>query len=54
MQIESDATPAIASESYPLPAEIFAAQWVKLWSQNGAGVGVNQGADRVFLLDLKA
>ena len=55
LQIENDATVAIAGSSYALPAEMFGAFFVKLWSQNGAGVGVNQvGADRVFSLDLKA
>ena len=53
-QIENDDTVAIAGLSYALPAEMFGVQWVKLWSENGAGVGVNQGGDRVFNIDLKA
>ena len=44
---------ATAGRSYALPAEVFAAHYVQLWSQN-AGVSENQAADRVIQLSLKA
>jgi hypothetical protein len=43
-----------ASSAYPLPSWVFAAGWIKLWSHNGAGVGVNQDAARTLTLLLKS
>lgn len=42
-----------ASRAFELPPEIFAARYIKLWSQT-SGSGVNQGADRTFIVDLKS
>lgn len=36
-----------------LPPEVFACRYIKLWSQT-AGSGVNQGADRSIVVELKA
>ena len=44
---------ATADRSYALPAAIFAAHYVQLWSQN-AGVSENQAAARELQLSLKA
>lgn len=41
-----------AGSSHVIPAEVFAAHYVQLWSQN-AGVDENQAADRVIQLSLK-
>lgn len=41
------------SRMYELPPEIFACAYVKLWSQT-SGSGVNQGADRTFIVGLKS
>ena len=40
--------------AYTLPKELFAAQWVKLWSQDGAGSGTNQAAARTVIIELKS
>lgn len=42
------------SRGYALPAEVAACRYVKLWSQDGAASGTNQGAARTLLLDLKS
>lgn len=50
LQIDS---PAV-DEPYSTPAELFAARFVKLFSHDGSGNAVNQAADRVLGIDLKA
>ena len=40
--------------AYVLPKELFAAQHVKLWSQDGAGANTNQGAARTIIIELKS
>lgn len=45
--------PAV-DKTYVAPAEITAARWLKLWSQDGAGSGTNQGAARSLVVDCKA
>lgn len=47
-------TPPVAGQTYVAPAELAAARWVKLWSQDGSGNDTNQDADRVLRVDLKA
>ena len=47
------AGPAV-DQAYTLPKELFAAQFVKLWSQDGAGSGTNQGAARTIVVELKS
>ena len=47
------ASPA-ASKAYSAPAELFAAIYVKLWSQDGAGSDTNQAAARTLTLTFKA
>jgi hypothetical protein len=47
------ASPAV-DQAYTLPARVAACRFVKLWSQNGAGVDVNQTAARSLPVDLKA
>lgn len=42
-----------ASRAYVLPPEVGVCQHIKLWSQNGAGVSVNQGAKRTIQLTSK-
>lgn len=44
--------PAV-NNAYMLPADLAAAQWVKLWSNTG-GSGTNQAAARTITVDLKA
>ena len=44
---------ATAGRSHVVPADVFAARYVRLWSQN-AGANENQGADRVLRLSLKS
>jgi len=46
-------SPAV-SQAYALPAEVAGCHFVKLWSQDGAGSGTNQGADRALTLTLKS
>jgi len=45
------ASPA-ADQTHAIPVEVLAARFVKLWSQSG-GAGVNQGADRDLIVDMK-
>lgn len=45
--------PAV-SRCYQAPPEIAGCAYVRLWSQNGAGVSVNQGAQRSITVFLKA
>jgi len=40
--------------AYNCPPELFAARFVKLWSQNGSGTLTAQGAARTIVVDLKA
>lgn len=47
------ASPAV-DKAYTLPARVAACRFVKLWSQNGSGMDVNQTAARSLPLDLKA
>ena len=55
LRIESDDTVAVQGFSYPLPAELFGCQFVKLFSNNPASTAaITQGAARVLRLDLKA
>lgn len=42
-----------ASCSYSLPAKLYGARYVKLWSQNGSGTGANQGGARSIVVDFK-
>lgn len=44
----------VASAAYPLPAWVFAAQYIKLWSHDGSGNGVNQDSARTLTVFLKA
>lgn len=41
------ASPAV-NLAYASPPEVNGATWLKLWSQNGSGVGVNQAAERTI------
>ena len=43
-----------ASRAYNLPEAIFAARYIKLWSQNGSGTNTAQEAARSLIVDLKA
>ncbi len=43
-----------ADKAYTFPAEVAAARFVKLWSQDGAGANANQGAARTLYVDLKS
>ena len=43
----------LADEAHMLPADIGSVKFVKIWSET-AGSGVNQGAERIISLDLKA
>lgn len=45
---------AAADYAYVVPADVFAARYVRLWSQDGSGGDTNQGADRVIEVSLKA
>jgi hypothetical protein len=45
--------PAV-DNAYSIPAEVFGAAWVKLWSQDGAAVDENQGAERTLGVILKS
>lgn len=54
IQIGTAAVPPTANLAYPFPAKIYVWPWVKLWSQSGAGVSVNQGADRAFTIVRKS
>lgn len=47
-------TSADANKAYAAPADIFAARYVRLWSQDGAGADTNQVASRTFNISLKA
>ena len=40
-------------QAHPLPAEVLAARYVKIWSETG-GAGVNQGAARSLIVDMKS
>ena len=42
-----------AAGAYAAPAEVAAARWVKLWSQNGSGTDTNQAAARTITVALK-
>lgn len=42
-----------ADNRYALPADLFGAHYVWLWSQDGAGSGTNQGGDRAIVVALK-
>lgn len=46
-------TQPTADNAYALPPALFGAHLVKLWSQDGAGVDANQGADADFVIALK-
>jgi hypothetical protein len=48
------AGPPVASRDYQAPPEIAGCRFIKLWSQNGAGVNVNQGAARSVGVSIKA
>jgi len=50
VQIEG---PAVDS-AYAIPAEVFGAAWVKLWSQDGSAGEENQTADRSVGVVLKS
>lgn len=41
------------SAVHVLPAELGGARWVRLWSTDGAGVDVNQAAERAVTVSLK-
>lgn len=43
----------VVDESYMIPADVLAARFVKIWSQTG-GTGVNQGAARTIVIDMKS
>ena len=45
---------AAASAAYPLPLMAFAAPYIKLWSHDGSGNGVNQDSARTLIVFLKA
>lgn len=49
-QIDS---PAV-NNAYSAPPEVFAAKYIKLWSQNGSGSDTNQGAARTIAVTMKA
>ena len=54
-RIENDDSVAVQGLAYPLPAELFGAHWVKLFSNNPASAAaVDQAAARTVWLDLKA
>jgi len=42
-----------ADKAYVAPAELAAAQYVKLWSQDGSGNDANQAAARSIPVDVK-
>ena len=44
-------TPTV-DRSYPFPAELAGAKFVKIWSNSG-GTDVHQGGDRTFMVDFK-
>ena len=46
------ASPAV-DQAMRVPVEVLAARYVKIWSQSG-GAGVNQGADRDLIVDMKS
>jgi len=46
-------SPAV-DKAYSFPAEVFSGGWVKLWSQDGAASGTNQGAARTIGVILKS
>lgn len=46
-------SPAV-DNAYSLPKELFSARFVKLWSQDGAASGTNQGAARTIVIELKS
>jgi len=46
-------SPAV-DNAYSIPAEVFGAAWVKLWSQDGAASDTNQGAERTIGVILKS
>jgi hypothetical protein len=50
VEIASPAT----DKGFSIPAEVFGAAWVKLWSQDGAGSGTNQAAERSIKVVLKS
>lgn len=45
--------PAV-DNAYAMPKELFGTQFVKLWSQDGAASGTNQGAARTIVIELKS
>jgi hypothetical protein len=46
------ASPA-ASKAYAIPAEVFGAAFVKIWSQDGSASNTNQAAERSLVVTLK-
>ena len=46
-------SPAV-SKAYSIPAEVFGAAWVKLWSQDGSASDEDQGAARTVGVLLKS
>lgn len=54
IQIGDGTTKPTANLAYSFPAKIYAWPWVKLWSQSGAGVNVNQGGARAFTIVRKS
>lgn len=42
------------STAYPIPVWAFPARWVKLWSHDGTGNSVTQGAKRTLTIMLKS
>jgi hypothetical protein len=47
------ASPAV-DNAYTIPTGLFSARFVKLWSQDGAASGTNQGAARTIIIELKS
>jgi hypothetical protein len=43
-----------ASQAHAVPAEVFGAAWVKLWSQDGSANDENQTAERTLGVILKS
>ena len=47
------ASPAV-DKAFQFPRDLFAATFVKLWSQDGAGADTNQAAARTLIIELKS
>lgn len=45
---------AAVDTAYPLPPFVFAAPFIKMWSNDGAGADEDQGADRILTVMLKS